>query len=142
MNRGGLVQITRPRLLRGCIRVLSPLSSLNFPGSRISMLRFTTCPPLPLAYTMSNTTVIWLRYESYNSRHGDHPGIHRRDRNASAVREGMGDPTSSTSRWTSWRYGLQNNPVLRWKPVNLNTKLPWPDSWMLAKVYLRPDSGK
>ena len=24
-----LVQITRPRLLRGCIRVLSPLSSLN-----------------------------------------------------------------------------------------------------------------
>ena len=28
------------------------------------------------------------------------------------------------------------------KPVNLNTKLPWPESWRLAKVYLRPDSWK
>ena len=27
------------------------------------------------------------------------------------------------------------------KPVNLNTKLPWPESWRLARVYLGPDSG-
>ena len=26
--------------------------------------------------------------------------------------------------------------------MNLNTKLPWPESWRLAKVYLSPDSGK
>ena len=37
-------------------------------------------------------------FEGYNSKHGDYPGIHGRDRNASAVREGVGDPTSSTSR--------------------------------------------
>ena len=62
---------------------------------------------------MSNTTVIWLKYEGYNSRHGDYPGIHGKDRNASAVREGMGDPTSSTSRWTPWRYSLQDSSVRR-----------------------------
>ena len=76
---------------------------------------------------MSNTAVMLLKYEGYNSRHGDYPGIHGRDRNASVVLEGMGDPTSLTSRWTPWRYSLQDNPVRRLKPVNLNTKLPWPE---------------
>ena len=86
---------------------------LSFPWFQY-LLTIRNKPPFPLAYTMSNTAVIWLSYEGCNSRHGDYPGIHGRDRNVSAVPEGMGDPTSSTSRcWTPRRYSLLDSPVGR-----------------------------
>ena len=50
-----------------------------------------------------------------------------------------GDPFSRLPHSTPWRQFLSpGSPVRTWKSVNLNTKLPWPKSWKLAKVYLRP----
>ena len=50
---------------------------------------------LPLAFGIHNEQYDcdMVIYGGYDSRHGDYPGIHGRDRNASAVREDMGDPT-------------------------------------------------
>ena len=57
-----------------------------------SFYRFVTCPPLPLAYPMSNTALIWLQYEGYNSRHGDYPEIHGRESQRKCRPEGYGRP--------------------------------------------------
>ena len=140
MLRPFLVQITRLRLSRGVVALCPRYLPDILPFFQDFMLRFVTCPPLPLTYTMSITIEVWgLEYEGYSSRHGDYPGIHGRNRVAVTVRKGMGDLTSRLPRSTPWRRLLSpDSPVRREKLVNSNTKPAWPKSQGLAKVCLRP----
>ena len=59
-----LVRITPFRMSKGIMALLSPIYLAVIPvfmtDANESFQRFITCSPLPLAYTMSNTTVIWL----------------------------------------------------------------------------------